>query len=248
MPGIPHLTFRTVVLFCLVWASIMPGSGKVFTYSDLDCSCQVPDTWIFQDKTGDLIFAVDRDRTKDFLLRVVRVNTGITLSNKTFINSYEQGLFTRGFTITAREMVPLHGVTFYKVDMTRDMGNKSAYACAYLTLANGYGYLMECSTYQPNPEDDDELKAVIDSFDFINPPKIHTNSWESIFTPRDGLQHDEAYMVGYRIGMILALLAMLACPFLTLGAIGLAVYLIVRKKPGPPPSQYPPPPGNFPHS
>jgi hypothetical protein len=241
----PLLVFPAIVSVGLTWASMLPGSAKVFTYSELDCRCEVPDTWIFQDKPGDLIDVVDSAHQKSFLLRAVRVNRSVTLANKGFITSLEQGFITRGFTITDRKMTPLHGVTFYQIDLTKDMGNKSIYDCAYVALANGYGYLMECSSYQAAPEDDDELKSIIASFEFIDPPQIHTSSWTNIFTPRDGLEHDATYLAGYRLGVILMLLAMLSCPILMLVAIGVGIYFIVRKNAAPPP-HYPGAPPNFP--
>lgn len=241
------------ILFALPLLSLLPAQAKVFTFTTLNCHCEVPDSWTFVDVPRDAVNVVDYDRKRSFLLRVAPVNRTVTLDNTTFLNGLQKPFITEGYNITGSQEVPLQGVKFHEFTMTKDLGNRTSNVCVYVTLADGYGYYMELHGSNLNPDQDDESKAIVNSFDFIKPPTIHaTLGFSDIFTPRDGIQHDTNYLAGYRTGIIVALLMLLLCPLLVLGAVGYGIYCLVSRDrpsrprypnmPPPPPVYTPPPP------
>jgi hypothetical protein len=48
------------------------------------------------------------------------------------------------------------------------MGNRSLQGMLYFTVTHDFSYLMVISKYDGNPAEDEELRAMIESFDFID--------------------------------------------------------------------------------
>ena len=58
-----QIFFLSAVLALLATASV---NAKVFTFDELNCRCEVPDTWVFQDVMGDLVQVVDIPHKRSF--------------------------------------------------------------------------------------------------------------------------------------------------------------------------------------
>jgi hypothetical protein len=239
-----RFTVFGVLSICMAWTSLLPGNAKVFTFSNLDLRCEVPDSWVFRNQNGDLVNVVDIAHQKCFLLRAYKAKLTGSLDDPRYLQAIEPSFFANGYNITNREKVVLQGIKFYKLTMSKDLGKKLLQVSAYLTLANGYGYWIETSEYGANPDDDTELQGIVSSVRFINPPTILSNSpWSFLFAPRDGIAHDQTYLLVYRTVFVLIFLGILSFPILIMVAIGITIYVLVRKKPAPvAPGYYPPPP------
>ncbi len=222
-----RISQSTIILVWLIFATL-PLEAKIFTFNELNCRCEVPDTWVFLDSSGELVHVVDIPRTKSFDLRVLPVNRTISLDNHEFLSGFDHASLSQGFTIKDRHEVLLSGVEFHEVVMTKDLGNKTLNVCNYVTLADGYGYNLRFEAYTIDPDQDDEIKGIIHSFAFLKPPQINrASTLGNLFTPPDTAPHSAAYLMGYWFGILIVLAG-----FLSVILIPVAVtwYLLTRSK------------------
>jgi hypothetical protein len=232
-------------LFLLGLLLVAPAlQAKTFTFDQLDIRCEVPDTWTFNGHTNFLVDVTDFTGQKHFILWAARSAPTDDLNSARYRLHFEQTFIAKGFNVVGRQMVLLHQVPFYKLSMTKDLGNKTLDATAYLGITSPYAYGINVGEYNSDPDSDKDLGDIVASIAFLRPPLLPShNPFVRLFTPTDGLPHDAAYLFGYRLAILLIFLIMLLVPVLVLGAIGVGIYFLARSKPVPPP-----PPGPYPPS
>jgi hypothetical protein len=213
-------------------------SAKTFTYPSLNCSCTVPDDWVFREPRTDLINAVDQGRDRMFRIHAIPQNPNITLNDPTFIAGFERPFIAEGYNIINRETSSLAGTSAYKIKMTRDYGNRQYTYSGYVILANGFSYFVECCKKNDDPDADSQLNAILASFTFTSPPEI----------PKGDSGDLAARNLGFAIGILLVLFLLVA--FFAVAA-GVAFYFYRQrgqksapKFPPPPPPSFPPPPAS----
>jgi hypothetical protein len=221
-------------LGCLLTAPVV--HGKVFTFDQLDIQCEVPDTWTFNTRTNFLVDVIDFTGQKNFILWSARSAPSDDLGNSRYRLRFEQTFVAKGFNVEKRDMILVHQVPFYRLTMTKDLGNKTLHATAYLGITDPYAYGMNLNEYNADPNSDADLQKIIDSIAFPRPPLLPSrNPFVRLFTPTDGLPHDAAYLFGYRLTIVIILLLFVSIPIIVLGAIGVGIYFLVRSPPSPRP-------------
>jgi hypothetical protein len=229
------------LLACLVAAPIV--HAKVFTFDQLNIRCEVPDSWTFNTRTNFLVDVADFTGQKHFILWAARTGPSDDLDSARYRTRFEQTFIAKGFNIVGRRMILIHQVPFYKLSMTKDLGNKTLDASAYLGITATYAYGANIGEYNSDPDNDKDLSGIIDSIAFPRPPPLPTHDpLARLFTPNDGLQHDAAYLLGYRLALVLIFAAILLVPILVIVAIGVGIYFLARSS-APPRPPVPPPPG-----
>ncbi len=189
----------------LVLGGTFPLDAKVFTFKELNCQCELPDSWTYQETAGDLVSAIDFSRKKTFELRVFPVERTITLDNTEFMGGVEKAFIVGGYTIQNRREVPLNGVRSHEIVFFKDEGNKSLTLCCYAILADGYCYCLKESAIDEDPDQDDEFKSILGSFRFLQPPQVHTQfSFWNIFRPPANLS-DPTQVANYTAGVLLGM-------------------------------------------
>jgi hypothetical protein len=221
-------------LGCLFAAPVV--HGKVFTFDQLDIRCEVPDSWTFNSRTNFLVDVTDFTGQKHFILWAARTGPSDDLDNPRYRVRFEQTFIAKGFNIVGRQMLLIHQVPFYKLSMTKDLGNRTLEASAYLGITGTYAYGANIGEYNSDPDSDKDLSGIVDSIAFPRPPPlpIH-NPLARLFTPNDGLPHDAAYLFGYRLAIVLIFAAILLVPILVLVGIGVGIYFLARTPPSPRP-------------
>jgi hypothetical protein len=224
---------RTLLLLgCLFTAPAI--HAKVFTFDQLDIQCEVPDTWTFGHRTNVLVDVTDFTGQKNFILWSARSGPSDDLNSSRYRLRFEQTFIARGFNVEKREMILLHQVPFYRLTMTKDLGNKMLHTTAYLGITNPYAYGINLGEYNTDPNGDPDLQKIVDSITFPRPPILPShNPFVRLFTPADGLPHDAAYLFGYRLAIILILLFFLSIPIIVLAGIGVGIYFLARPQPAP---------------
>jgi hypothetical protein len=162
-----HRQVLTVALLSLLLSASAAGA-KVFSYPALNCRCEIPNSWFFQSKLGYLLYVVDSDHKRGFWLRACPFGSDAN-QKSILLKRLDILQETNGFVIISKDEITLHGTLFYEESWVKDMGNRSLYSTVYFAVARNVGYLMGISKFEGNPADDEELKAIIASFDLIDP-------------------------------------------------------------------------------
>jgi len=219
--------------------------AKILTFDDLNCRCEVPDTWIQKETKGDQVHVVDIPQSRSFELRVVPVPRQITLESKEFVTSFDQAMVGQGFTIQEKREVALDGVKFHEVRLTKTLGNKTLNICGYIALAGGYCYSLRLEALNLDPDQDAELQAMTRSFAFLKPPEIHgAFSYRDLLNPKKLGLYDSAYVADRWERVVIGLVGLLSLVLMTAAAIAYCLSLRKTKKVVPasarPPSPEPP--------
>ena len=222
------------MLACLLAAPAL--HAKVFLFDQLDIQCEVPDTWTFSNRTNFLVNVTDFTGQKNFILWSARSAPSDDLTSSRYRLHFEQTFIAKGFNVEQRDMILLHQVPFYRLTMTKDLGNKTLHTTAYLGITNPYAYGINLGEYNADPNTDQDLQKIVNSIAFPRPPLLPSNNpFVRLFTPADGIQHDAAYLFGYRAAIAIILLFFVSIPFIVLAAIGVGIYFLVRSQRAAPP-------------
>ncbi len=156
-------------LVLLIFAS--PLAAKDFIYPDLNCRCTIPDNWYYHGKRSFLLSVNDLEWKRKFSLRVwpgdFSGHRG-ELMNKYLENSY----LVQGDTILQRCKRTLSGVDFSEVKWVKDAGSTKLYTSTYVVFAGDGWYYMDTTKCEADPDDDPQLKAILNSFAFLSAPSI----------------------------------------------------------------------------
>jgi hypothetical protein len=209
---------------------VLPAYAKVFTFKDLDCRCEVPDSWSFR-YDWPVINARDPTKQKVFELITSKVDPFLTLDNSKFEEGFAQAFLTRGFQVDGQEKTSFGGVDFLEIKFSRDLGTRNEDLIAYVTLANGYSYCLQTMEYNKEPSGDAEFQRILSSFGFLHPPVLPPSSVTAalarILDPSG--THPSSFLMGSYVGLGLVLAIVILLPIGIVLVVGAGIYLIVRQ-------------------
>jgi hypothetical protein len=142
---------------------------KRFSFPDLNIRCDVPLTWTYRDARGTVLQVVNWERKKEFFIRVYPY-AGTKLQADTVAALAEPALLQNGYSISDRQWVKLNGINFFEVSAAKDEGNKSINVSSYVVSDHLNVFVVTLLSHDGKPSDDAELKGLLNSFNFINPP------------------------------------------------------------------------------
>jgi hypothetical protein len=148
------------------------AEAKTYTFNDEKISLSAPDDWTQQPFSG-VIFLQSPDLSRLLSLYCNPENPMPPMDSPGMDFSLAQKMAQS--PVSAFGHVTLAGVDFIACDSQEvDPKHKGIlYYRMYMTEANGYLIMLTtCSLNGPPPQDDSDLKNIVDSFAFIGPPQL----------------------------------------------------------------------------
>jgi hypothetical protein len=159
-----RIAMPLLLLFSIGW---MSAQAKTFVFPDLNFQCTTPEGWNCDHKIGDVVHAFDAASGKCFCLGVYKLHVTQTQTQHAE-NVLMARLQNKGYTFISRQSVVLRGVPFDALMFSQKLSNQTYLLDEYVGRHEGFIYQLELSRYDGSPSADAELKAILDSFDFID--------------------------------------------------------------------------------
>ena len=143
---------------------------------ELNCAVTLPDgpQWTRPSSVTPVVKAAAQtsDRTASVVLTVVDLSDSSAKLNSEFITQFEQGYFPADRSKkTSSTQLTLQGVPGYKATGEFYVNGKTMQRAIYLWIADGKIYNLVAMKLDAPPFEDTTLRAAMDSFHFLSPPK-----------------------------------------------------------------------------
>jgi hypothetical protein len=153
--------------------ALVPLSARSLSFPEQNFRCEIPDTWTMIRASGSQVVAKSPTGRESFALMTGMLSEGLTIDSSQFLQKTRLIFTKEGFDAEGPSYVMLQGqrFSFWRLEPPDPNVFGKQPACAWIMIADGRVYSMKLSSDE-DPNSNSDLMAMLNSFQFIAPPRI----------------------------------------------------------------------------